>query len=152
VRVPQHVILAISVDLEIGIVGHFETIVKDGLLDFYLFGHLLVDQLFHFLFSSLENVGLLEFILQLVVQFQVHEISVHVLLQHLGIDEVFAAKLADLLFAHEFILIVYHFAVLLFELFGDAVDVGHPLGAWPELRDKIAADFRLFQCCKQESA
>lgn len=148
----QHVILAVFVDLEIGIIGHFETIVNHRLLDFYLFRHLLVDQLFHFLFPSLQNVGLLEFVFEFVVQFQVHEIPVHVLLQHFGIDQVFTAELADLLFAHKFVLIVYHFAVLFFELFGDVVNVGHPLGAGPELRNKVAADFRLFQCGKQQSA
>ena len=122
----QHVIFTVLVDLEIRIIGDFKTIVKNCLLYFYLFGHLLVDQLFHFLFSSFEKVGPFQLVLQFVVKLEMHEISMHVFLQHFGIDEILAVEFAHFLLADEFILVVYHFAVLFFELFGDVVHVGHP--------------------------
>lgn len=91
VRMTQHVILTEPVHLEIGIVGHLETFVNNGLLDLHLFGHLLIDDVLNFLFSSFENVGLLYFVLELVIKFEMHQVAMHVFLQHFGIDQVFAA-------------------------------------------------------------
>ena len=41
-----------------------------------------------------------------------HEVAVHVFLQHLGVDEVLAAQLLHFLLADEFVLIVYDLTVL----------------------------------------
>jgi hypothetical protein len=72
-----------------------------------------------------------------------HQVSVHVLFQHLRIDEVLAGQISDLLLADELVLIIYHFAVLFFQLFGDVVYVRNPLWTWAELRYEITADLRL---------
>lgn len=43
-----------------------------------------------------------------------HKITMHILLKHLCIDEIFTAKLVYLLTTHEFVLIIDDFAMLLF--------------------------------------
>lgn len=43
-----------------------------------------------------------------------HKISMHILLEHLCIDEIFTAKLVYLLATHEFVFIIDDFAMLFF--------------------------------------
>ena len=76
-----------------------------------------------------------------------HQIAMHVFLQHFGIDQVFAAEIADLLLADKLVLIIDHFAMLLFQFFSDVIDIRDPFGAWTQLRDEIAAYPWLFEGC-----
>lgn len=58
-----------------------------------------------------------------------HKISMHILLEHLCIDEIFTAKLVYLLATHEFVLIIDDFAMLLFQLFSDIINIRNPFRA-----------------------
>ena len=69
----------------------------------------------------------------------------HVFLQHLGIDQVFTAKITDLLLAHELVLIINYFAMLLFQFFSDIINIRHPFRSWAQLRNEIAAYLGLFE-------
>jgi hypothetical protein len=71
----------------------------------------------------------------------------HVFLQHLGIDQVFAGKIADLLLADKLVLIIHYFTMLLLQLFSDVVNIGDPFRPWTQLRDEIAAYLGLFVGC-----
>lgn len=73
-----------------------------------------------------------------------HQVPMHILLQHLRINQIFTAKLTNFLFTHEFVLIIDNFAMLLLKLLSNVVNVGHPFGPRTELRDKIAANFGIF--------
>lgn len=150
VRVAQHVVLAETVHFVVRVIQHLETLVHHCLLCLDLLWHLLVHQLFDLLLPALNDVGLLEFVLQLVVQPKVHQVAVHVLLQHLGVDQVLTAQLSHFLLAHELVFVVYHLAVLFLQFFGDVVDVRNPLWSWPELRDEIAANLGVLKSSKDQ--
>jgi hypothetical protein len=77
---------------------------------------------------------------------------VHVLFEHLRVDEVFAAEFEHFLLADELILVIDHFAVLLLQFFGDVVHVWHPFRAWTQLGDEVASDLGLLEGGKDESA
>lgn len=142
VRVPQHEVLAEAVDLEVGVVHH-EPAILGRWFRFDLLGPLLVDHLLYLLLPPLSQIRVLKLVPQLVVQFLVHQVPVHVLLQHSRIDQVLAAQLIDLLLANEFVLVVDHFGVVLLQLLSDVLDVGHPFGTGAQLRDEIASDPRV---------
>jgi hypothetical protein len=59
----KHIVLTKPINLKVGIIGEFETIIKDYLFYFHFLRHLLVDQLFNFPFTSLKGVCLLKFVL-----------------------------------------------------------------------------------------
>lgn len=150
-RVAQHVVLAETVHFEVRVISYFEPLVHYCLLRLDLLGHLLVHQLFHLFLAALYDVGLLKLVLQFVVQSQVHQVSVHVFLQHLGVDEVFTAQLSHFLLAHEFVFVVDHLAVLFLQFLSDVVDIWHPLWSWTKLRDEIAADLGVLKGSKDQA-
>lgn len=147
----QHVVLAETVHFVVRIIHDFEAVVHECLLCLDLLWHLLVHQLFDLLLAAFYDVGLLEFVFQLVVQTQVHQVSVHVFLQHLGVDKVLTAQLCHFLFAHEFVFVVNHLAVLFLQFFSYVVHVWDPLWSWTKLRDEIAAYFGVFESSKDQS-
>jgi hypothetical protein len=128
-RVPNHVLFTVAIDLEIG-VGHLEPSVFFHSLAFYNFGHFAVDHFINLLLSALRNVCILDLISEFVVKLLVHQVAMHVLSKHSSIDEVLATKLLDFLLAYKFVLIVDHFSVVLLELLSDAVHIWNPLGTW----------------------
>ena len=73
-----------------------------------------------------------------------HQIPVHVLFQHFGVDQVLTAQFVHLLFAYELVLIVHDFFLFFFELLSDVFDKRHPFWSRAELRDEETADFWVF--------
>ena len=128
-RVPNHVLFTVAIDLEIG-VGHLEPSIFFQSLAFYNFGNFAVDHFINLLLSSLRNVGILDLISEFVVKLFVHQVAMHMLSKHSSIDKVLAAKLLNLLLAYKFILIVDHLSMVLLELLSDAVHIWNPLGTW----------------------
>jgi hypothetical protein len=59
----QHVVLTEPVHFEIRVICNLEPIVDEGFFYLHFLGHFLIHQFFHFLFSTLEDVGLFQFIL-----------------------------------------------------------------------------------------
>jgi hypothetical protein len=152
VGVAQHVVFTKTVDLVVGVSADLETTVLRQFLGLYLARQVLCDELVDFPFAFLEDVGVSEFVFEFVEEFEVHEVAVHVLFEHLCVYEVFAAEFKHFLLTHEFILVIDHFAVLLLQFFGDVVHVGHPFRAWTQLRDEVASDLGLLEGGEDESA
>lgn len=69
-----------------------------------------------------------------------HQVAMHVLFEHFGVNQVLTAKFVDLLFAYEFVLIVNYFLFLFLELLGDVLDVRHPFRGRPQLRNEVTPD------------
>lgn len=76
-----------------------------------------------------------------------HQVSMHVLLEHPGSNEVRTAKFKDLLLGDELVLIIDNFFILFLQLFSDILNIWYPLGSAPKLRYEVASNFRIFKCC-----
>ncbi len=148
VRVSQHVILWKSVDLEIRVVLHHW---RESFVFFHWSRYLLhsggkrfVQIFIHLSLDFCLQVHGIDFAFELVVESQVHQIPVHVLFEHFGVDQVVATQFINLLFADELVLVVNDLFLLFLELFCDIFDKGHPFGSRAELRNEKTADFRVF--------
>lgn len=80
-----------------------------------------------------------------------HQVPMHIFLEHFCVDKVFTAKLIHLLFTNEFILVVNYFFFLLLQLFSDVFNVGYPFWGWTKLRHKETTYFWILKCCKNHS-
>ncbi len=65
---------------------------------------------------------------KLVVQFGMHQITMHILLEQFGPNEMFALDVLNLVIADKSELIVYEFLLILLQFFSHIADEGHPFG------------------------
>lgn len=150
VRVTLHVFFTETIDLEIW-VAHLESTVSNCLYCLDLFGHLFINNLFDFPLLSFTDISIFQFISQFVVEFQMHQIAVHVFFEHFGINEILTAQLVNFLLAYEFVLIINHFSMLFFQFLCNVVNVRHPFRSRTKLRNKETSNFRIIQSCQQHS-
>lgn len=80
-----------------------------------------------------------------------HQIAMHVLLEHLCVDQILAAKLANFLLAHELVLVIHNLTVLLLKFLCNVVHIWHPLGARTKLRNEVTSDFGVLQGSKHKA-
>lgn len=151
VRMTDHKIFTIPIYLEIGVILDCKTTIFYDLLVFNCLWNLDIDKILNLLFSPFQDVGIFKLILKSIVQFQMHQISMHILFEHFGVHQILATKLVNLLFADKLILIIDYFTVLLLKLLRYVLDIWHPFWAWTKLWNEIATNFGLLKSCKEQT-
>ena len=129
VRVSDHVLLGELVYLKVWIVFYHSesSVLLDHCFLFYPFWGLILKLLVHLFLNFASISSRIDFIFKLVIEPQVHQITMHILLQHFCVNQVLTSKFINFLLTYKLILIVDDFLLLLLKLLCYILNVRNPL-------------------------